>query len=380
MTNFFKNIFIFVITTIICLFIIELSLRYIWSPVQIRTNIDNIIPGKKTVIDNYYEYEDQNKIRNHIRTVINTLGFRGEEPPFNFLKNISIITVGGSTTECIMITEGKTWQDILKNNISKKIKDVWINNAGVDGHSTFGHIKMLENKIVDIKPNIAMFLVGINDVPLESSNTYDDSWNIIEKNKKNDLIYYSAIYRIINYIFSIDKIGTHKVVNWGDYVAKYSKEQGELLNPIFNKDKDVLESRTINYENRLKKIIKICKDNGINPVFITQPAVYGFSIDETTGADLEKIIIHDWTEAIPRSGKYKWQILEMFNDITRKVAVENEVLLIDLAKELPKNTDYFYDYIHYSEKGAEEVAKVINKSLCPYLQYKYPDHIIEKCN
>lgn len=53
---------------------------------------------------------------------------------------LTIISVGGSTTECFYISDDKTWTHILGMKLKSVFTRVWINNAGLDGHSTFGHI------------------------------------------------------------------------------------------------------------------------------------------------------------------------------------------------------------------------------------------------
>lgn len=53
---------------------------------------------------------------------------------------MTIISVGGSTTECFYISDDKTWTHILGMKLKSVFTRVWINNAGLDGHSTFGHI------------------------------------------------------------------------------------------------------------------------------------------------------------------------------------------------------------------------------------------------
>ncbi len=72
------------------------------------------------------------------------------------------------------------------------------------------------------------------------------------------------------------------------------------------------------------------------------------------------------------NGKVKWEELELYNDVTRQVARDQEVFLIDLAKALPKSTEYFYDYVHYTNAGSEKVAELVNRQLTPWLTEKYP--------
>ena len=43
----------------------------------------------------------------------NSLGFRGPEPPRDWSERLTILTIGGSTTECLFLSDGKTWTDQL---------------------------------------------------------------------------------------------------------------------------------------------------------------------------------------------------------------------------------------------------------------------------
>ncbi len=53
---------------------------------------------------------------------------------------------------------------------------------------------------------------------------------------------------------------------------------------------------------------------------------------------------------------------------------DQDVLVIDLALELPKSSRYYYDLVHYSNEGSERVADIIFSHFLPYLAKKYPNH------
>src|SRR5215213_5859914 len=61
----------------------------------------------------------------------NSLGFRGPEPPADFKDHLTIVAVGGSTTECLFIPEGETWPDLLQQQLQTSFNKVWVNNAGL---------------------------------------------------------------------------------------------------------------------------------------------------------------------------------------------------------------------------------------------------------
>jgi hypothetical protein len=54
--------------------------------------------------------------------------------------DIRILTVGGSTTNQRSITDGRTWQDELARALRERDIHAPVANAGVEGHSTFGHL------------------------------------------------------------------------------------------------------------------------------------------------------------------------------------------------------------------------------------------------
>ncbi len=101
-------------------------------------------------------------------------------------------------------------------------------------------------------------------------------------------------------------------------------------------------------------------------MLITQPALYGPGKDEPTGVDLGAIAVGEL------NGSAMWDILESYNDVTREVGRDEEVLVVDLAAEMPKNSDLYYDFLHFSNAGAKVVAEILADRLTPSLQTKFP--------
>ena len=46
--------------------------------------------------------------------------------------------------------------------------------------------------------------------------------------------------------------------------------------------------------------------------------------------------------------------------------------MIDLARELPRNSAYYYDFLHYTEPGAAAVAGILDRHLAPWLAQRFP--------
>jgi hypothetical protein len=149
-------------------------------------------------------------------------------------KDISILTVGGSTTDQRYIPDGMTYQDVLQKLLSNKYDTlICVSNAGVDGHSTFGHLASFQNwfpLIVDLNPKFFLLYIGINDAGFRfiSNTGYDERDNRIQSKLQNTLKDNSAIYSMLkslrNLLHSLTDIFVYaghliRVPNAHDYVA-----------------------------------------------------------------------------------------------------------------------------------------------------------------
>ena len=104
------------------------------------------------------------KLDTVIYRTINNIGFRGPDLPIHSSSLYKIIACGGSTTICQYLSDGNDWPNLVGNALHKLDSSIWMNNAGMDGQSTFGHIAVLPEKILSQKPQMIIFLVGCNYV------------------------------------------------------------------------------------------------------------------------------------------------------------------------------------------------------------------------
>ncbi len=167
MMKFIKNFFALFIGLVVAFLVLEGFLR-IYNPFPIR------LKGDKIVLPINQRYDIKNdkiaKLDKEIIHTKNSLGFRGPEMPADYADRLSVITIGGSTTECYYLSDNSTWPYLLGEELKKDYPDIWVNNAGLDGHSTFGHQVLLEDYVVGLKPKMVLFLTGINDVGRDSLN------------------------------------------------------------------------------------------------------------------------------------------------------------------------------------------------------------------
>ena len=169
MIKFLKNLIALFIGLIISLITVELILR-IYNPFPSVVKGDKIILRCNSMVE--YNNLKNSKLSKTIYVSTNSLGFRGDNPPRDFNNYLTILTVGGSTTHCYYNSDDKTWPYDLAKDLDKNFNRIWVNNAGLSGHTTMGHIILMQDYIIKIKPKIVLFLVGINDLgdPKESGS------------------------------------------------------------------------------------------------------------------------------------------------------------------------------------------------------------------
>ncbi len=350
---------------------------------QIYNPFFSRIKGNRIVLQANKKIQFHNDIiqglEKDITVVRNSLGFRGPEPPADLSSHLTLLTVGGSTTQCFMVSEDKTWTALLAQRLAGNFDKLWVNNAGLDGHSTFGHLVLLEDHIRKLHPKTVLFLVGANDVARGQASVFDAenvrgsiSGNGIRGMVKSLSAYSEVIALGLNFYRSFtayqaglldqrmdfSKLGTREVleVRQNQLVAAASPP-------------DLLAA----YQGRLQRLVQLCREAGIEPMFITQPILWGRGIDEVTGVDLEKVKLGEG------NGTTALRIQETYNGVTRTVCKANNLRCLDIANEIPKSRNNFYDNVHYTVEGNRAVSQAVYQHLCPILAEKFPSYATSPC-
>lgn len=364
-----QNLALVLVSLALSLAIFEIGLR-LYSPVDIviQGNMISLPRGKRQV----FHVEGSEKLDSQVHHMRNELGFRGASKPTAFGDHLSIIAVGGSTTECSLLSEGKTWPDRLGASLLPIFPKSWVNNAGLDGHSTFGHRLLLEQHVLPLSPKVILFMVGLNDRgkfdagDIESLAIKKDEGLLIRLIEKSRIV---SLFRMIQRSFKAKQVHVaHEDIDFKALGrATVSGEQRKSILEAYR------GAAMEGYAQRLQELIDMSRRSGSLPVLITQSAVYGPAIDDVTGVDLSLV------PASPGNGGVAWEVLELYNGVLRDMALKNGLPLIDLAQSMPKSTRYYYDYFHFTNDGAEKAAGIIASGLCPQLQTHFPGFAVNPC-
>lgn len=363
-----------ILSGLLIIFLLMEGFLRVYNPFGFRVKGDKIILPKNQV----YTINDvtMQGLDSTIIHTKNSLGFRGPELPESFEDALSIVATGGSTTETFYQSDGKDWPNLLRKRLEGNFDNLWLNNAGFDGFSTFGQRILLEDTLADLKPKVVLFFVGINDMGAQNPNNADRlrTGEIPWTSLRNIALSLSQKSEVVSIMVNIARSYQAQDLGVGHQEIRLEKV------PVFQAPLDkggILAQHQRDYvpgyRQRIESLAVRTRELGMEPVFITHPALYGEAMDPITGVDLGQVTVGEWNGAV------SWDVLELYNDAMRDVAQKNDILLIDLARLLEKNSLYFYDFNHYTNRGSEEVAEKVYEGLCPFLQEQYPSYPKSVC-
>ena len=339
---------IVILSSIIGIALVELALRSLtkddpWE----RTREANILRNFQFSYDISQLYEDRTETVEYVRNEFGLRDFCGSP------EEIEILTIGGSTTDQRYVSYSSTYQNIIEERM-KMSSDVFgcVSNAGVDGHSTWGHLYSFENwfpLIPELKPKIILLYVGLND-----ANFLRASSPIIgyDTQRTDGIKGFLKRFEIVRTLLPIYRLLRQQYDNAS---AAYA---GHALKPLINEDYivNVMNEQTeflanqnaiafrFRMENLLGEILAI----GAMPLCVTQPHRFVKEIDgEMRGVGN---VLGEGFSGID----YDYSLRKL-NEVIIELCGSNTV---DLYSHEFSNS-HFYDGVHTTASGSEEIGRVI---------------------
>ena len=360
------NVSILIISITISIILIEFLLRiFVFDPTKyyIRT------PGWSNFVT------DDNLLTNvtsNYMHKINRFGFRGEPPNFN--SKPMILTIGGSTTENWVLDNKSTWSAVLEKKLIKTFKNVDVINLGKAG--TNGRHNLIQlDKTSDYLPKIDVYivLIGLNDFlfdhKIHHSTSYKDEWWYEQS-------FMSQPYQEGKFALSIILKRIIKKNQNNPPVSHFGLYLEELRNAFQNVKKNQIVEKLENlenldkylniYENTIMNLKKFADSKNSSIIFLTQPFLWSKNMSEET----KKNLYCGYIGTDHNSPDTKWYSidtlrkgLDSYNKKLLSVCEKYQLFCVDLEKEIPKSINFFYDDIHFTNKGAELIALKVNEKI-----------------
>jgi len=264
--------------------------------------------------------------------------------------DLSLVFLGGSTTECMFVEEENRFPYvagvILEQETGRKINSY---NGGMSGINTLNCIDILVNKVLPLKPRVVVFMENINDLStLLYEGTY---WNNNTWRSPIQTLYKrESLGLLLNEIFIPNITAAYKNLT----LTVLRGEQDQFA--AYRGKKPQVDKARLNQEfaMNLQTIVDICKVRGIIPVLMTQA-------NRITGRpdQVIKTYVGRFGEHASLSYQDFKEIYDSFNATIRQVGQRNQVLVIDLAAEIPPDKTYIYDLVHLNDTGSRYAAGLI---------------------
>jgi len=262
--------------------------------------------------------------------------------------DLTLAFIGGSTTECMLVDPEKRFPHLSGELLSNDAFKVNTVNAGVSGNDSLNSINAFLNKVVPVKPDIAILMHNINDISIlihEGSYWNDNEFRspIVKEDKSLKSFIKIAFPNMFELLFRLKAIFTGEIDEF-----KNDRDQKKII------DKERFYRL---FKENLEIFVSIAKSKGIQPVLMTQASRFTENPDPLI-LDKFKNLENLGIEYVEFKTLY-----DGMNDQIRKTAADNKITLIDLAKEIPPRNDYIVDSVHFNNQGSELAAKVISEKL-----------------
>lgn len=343
-----------VLAVVIGLFILELFFgAWIFRDPWFKTREINVIRDVKVT------YDGSNIYGKNLPSIQYTRDANGLRGSCTDPSKIDILTIGGSTTDQRYVPDGRTYQDVLAKLLTNKNgRLVCVSNAGIDGHSTFGHVRSFQlwfPLIEGLKPKYVLFYVGVNDAGFRDAEVpgYDNIQHTGYPNFINLLREKSAIYNLARTLQDVFRSITNtsvyaahslKVPLISDYVADKRTKGVELK----------ISENTRSFENRFRQLMDMTKSFGAKPVCVSQPHLMAKRIHGSERG-LNNVFTHD---GVSYNGLDYQASMTSINGVMKDLCLEYQGLFFDLAAKSFSEDD-FYDVVHTTPDGSGRVGMYI---------------------
>lgn len=304
------------------------------------------VPPNSAVVDRHYTYDQAlYDPPGRIAYLRDKYGLRGVHEP---LPTIDIVAVGGSTTDQRYITEGETWQDVMRAAGNFRVA-----NAGIDGMTSSGHLIAIEewlHRIPALAPRAYLHFIGVNDASVSRADraNYDGSGATGSWLRKlaNRSAFAKALRRLRSPEAATLNIGHLRIEADGEGPFVKVADDGDAS------EQYVRET----YGPNLRRLIEMHRRRGETTILVSQPANPQLVRWNDEGTFVSTQI----------SGQGKWALrLRAINAATQVVcqAYPDHCRFIDLAGQVRFMPGDFYDRAHCTPAGARRIGLFLASAL-----------------
>lgn len=328
-----------------------------WAPMHVIRDAPKTMPG----------------ISGKIEFTINRLGIRG--PEFHEgAYDRKILCVGGSTTECLYVTNEQSWPWALMKKLNDQYEaETYVGNAGISGHFTRNHEYLIQNYAFIEKFDHVVLMIGINDMGRLMRDDYEHQVEtFVPRTLKEDYATKGKPYYKRWFLYKYFMAGRLTA----DRATVIQDEEGLWLENMREERRRAAAMETQDevpaelskalerYERDILNIVKACRARGLGMTFITQPTIYS----ETMTDEAHRLLSQQTDDGRVFSHRALKEMMDAYNQRLLAVCARENIDCLDLASMLPKDTTVFYDDCHFNMTGCDLVSDAIAKHFAKFYE------------
>lgn len=273
-------------------------------------------------------------------------------PPSNYYYNtekdtntVRILCLGGSTTRFVLADSLDRYPTILQQVLDKRNdgKKYEVLNAGMDWYTSKHSLINYAAYCRNFKADKVIVMHAINDLYRSFS---PPGFSIGEYEKDYSHFYGPSIYGARPESFSQFLYKNFRKV-W--FSRKTNPRDFKMEEYISKPD----------FEDYLSQLMELIQQDGAEPYLVSQGHMYRENLTQ-----LEQSKIWMSMTFCEKNNKYPniqslANAMDTYNDSTKKIAQQYNVLLIDAAPILKKDLEHFVDDVHYTTMGSTKLANFI---------------------
>ena len=334
--------------------------NYPWPPMRRVREVVGNLPG----------------VTGPIEFTINRWGVRGPEND-PAISELRILCVGGSTTECLYVTDPKSWPWRLEAVLHEKLSQpLFVGNAGRSGQIAAQHAFLIRNYDAVDKFDWLVVMCGINDLGAllhgnrrqREATIADDT--LFFRQRPHEAYYRRlTLWRMAETILDVgNPVASGQIVQdpAGRWIDRFRENRRtKLKSNGIDKAPAQLASDLADYRRDLLTVIEAARHRGRKLLFVTQPTMWRPELPK----ELDDLL-WEQTDDAAYTTPILTEMMAAYNQVMLDVCKETSTPCLDLASQLPADTTVFYDDCHFNDAGCDKVARAIAESLLPQLTPK----------
>ena len=283
------------------------------------------------------------------RWQLNSLGYRGPE-----LRNgtIRIVCFGASETFGLYEAPDEEYPRQLERDLNRLANGPYFQvvNAAYAGESLTAAIRHVPRVVSQVSPSYALIypslaayisIAGRSSGPTTHATTLAD-W--VEK------------LRIVSRLHNVLKRALPRAVQTKLQELQIKREAASI--PVIER---VPQENVERFREDLRALVGALRSYEVEPVLVTHATAFG----PTPSSGNRRLLIA-WRKFYPMLKEDGFIDMEQrMNDVIRNTAVQQGVLLVDAANEIPPRPEYFADFVHFTTAGAAVMAGKLADALKP---------------